>query len=138
MYIAIIYKYCMKWLLILGDIFLIILSIVLLPGTIAKYKLSKTNNFSLITIEKLPNCHHGYKNKFLHIRHEGKSYILRTKCKYLDGLYESQEILMLHKPGTNIFQFKAQNVLFDLISLVLLGVMGFFFVVIGYLKLKRN
>lgn len=128
----------MKSLLILGGIFLLILSIVLLPKTIKKYELSKTNNFSIVTIEKLPDCQQGYKSKFLHIDYEGDSYILKTKCKYLVGLHDGQQILMLHKPGTKIFQFKDENFLFDIISFVVLGLMGIIFIVMGYLKLRRE
>ncbi len=120
---------------LVSSVFLIALSIILFPKTIQKYEVSKTNNFVLVKLSKLPNCKSGYKNKFVHIYYHDITYILRTKCKYVVGLQEGQKIKMLHKEGTNIFLFKGENVTFDFIALIILAFAGVLCLIINS---KRN
>jgi hypothetical protein len=107
-------------------IFLALLLIFVVPRTVEKYNLHKSDNFVVVTIKKLPDCFsgntkHRYRNKFIHINYKGSTHILRTKCKYVSGLLEGQQLEMLHKQGTEIFVFKEENVTFELISVILLS-----------------
>ena len=85
-----------------------------------EYRLSKSEDFVTVTIQKLPDCSVGYRNKFICISYNGTTHILRTKCKYVAGLVKGQQLEMLHEPDTEIFLFKEENVTTELIAFTLL------------------
>ena len=128
----------MSKLLLLGNIFLFALSIILLPKTVDKYQLSKTENFVSVTVTRLPNCENGYKNKFLDISYEGKIYSIRTKCKYVRTLVKGQQVSMLHKPDTDIFMFEQEDVTFDFVSLFFLAAVPIVCLIVGVKSLKAK
>lgn len=81
----------------------------------------KSKETVTVKVVKLPDCTSGYKNKFIHISYNDQIFILRTKCKYVNALVTGQQITMLHKPGTEIFLFPAENVTSDLVTTILLA-----------------
>src|SRR5688500_2291297 len=102
-------------------VLLALLLLFILPRTIEEYRLHQSNSFVTVTVEQLPDCSSGYKHKFIHINHNGSTHILRTKCKYVKGLSVGQQLEMLHKPGTEIYLFKEEEVMSELVSVVLLA-----------------
>jgi hypothetical protein len=110
----------MRPLLLISAIFLTVLLIFAVPRAIEEYNIHKSNNSVVVTVVRLPNCSSGNRNKFIHISYEGSVHILRTKCKYVSNLTEGQRFEMLHKPGTEIFLFKEEDVTFELISVAVL------------------
>ncbi len=127
----------MNRLLIILSLFIICLSIILLLTTLQKYELSRTKNFVLVTIQKLPDCNKGYKNKFLSIDYNGITYTFRTKCKYVQHLQEGQQLSMLHNSGTDIFIFKEQNIKHELIALTILALIGILCLILDF-KFKKQ
>src|SRR5690349_8952263 len=108
----------------LTEISSIVLALILLlnaPRVIREYRLSKSDNLVIVTIQKLPDCSIGYKHKFIHIVYNGTTHILRTKCKYVAGLSKGQPLEMFHEPNTEMFLFKDDDVTFELISFSLLA-----------------
>lgn len=110
----------MNLLSIICTVLLALLLIFILPHKIEEYKLHQSNSFVTVTVEKLPDCSSGYKHKFVHINHNGSTHILRTKCKYVNGLSVGQQLEMLHKPKTEIFLFKEEEVMSELVSVFLI------------------
>ena len=115
----------MNKVLIIGSSILVLISILITPHEILKYTTSQSGNFATVKLIKLPNCDRRYKNKFLSIEFQDSMYTFRTSCKYTKHLIAGQEIEMLHKPGKNVFIFKEENVVLDLVSSIAIGLLGF-------------
>lgn len=115
----------------LALLLLILFSTLILPRTIQEYNLSKSQESVMVTVKLLPNCSSGYRNKFIHISYEGRTYIIRTKCKFVQGLAKGQLIAMLHKPGTDLFLFPNENTTSELVITCLLVVL-FGFGTVGF------
>ncbi|HWI94255.1 MAG TPA: hypothetical protein VNT20_23440 [Flavisolibacter sp.] len=123
--------------LIVGGLLLVIMAIALLPRKIQEYNTYKSGNLVFVTVLGLPNCEFGYKNKFITIKFERKSYSLRTKCKYTGSLHRDQSIQMLHADGTDIFLFPREDQTLELVSNFAIGIVGIIIILIGALK-KQN
>lgn len=76
----------MKLITILGLAFLVIILVFVLPRKIKDYDLTKRQETVTVKVVKLPDCTTGYKNKFIHISYNGRTFILRTKCKFVKSL----------------------------------------------------
>ena len=126
----------MKAVTILALILLILFITFVLPRKIQEYKLTQSQESVSVIIRQLPDCSAGYKNKFINISYEGKTHILRTKCKYVESLVKGQMLVMLHKPETDIFLFQGEDVTTELVSTIsLVGLFAFCF---GALLLKKR
>jgi hypothetical protein len=126
----------MKAITILGIILLMLFSTFVLPRKIQEYKLTQSQESVSVTVKQLPDCSAGYKNKFIHISYEGKTYILRTKCKYVESLTKGQTLVMLHEPETDIFLFPNEDTTTELVTTILL--IGFFAFCAGAFVWKKS
>lgn len=126
----------MKVITTLGLAFLLLILVFVLPRIIKEYDLMKSQETVTVKVVKLPDCSSGYKNKFIHISYNDKTYILRTKCKYVKSLVTGQEITMLHKTGTEVFLFPTENVTSELVMTIFLA--AFMTLCIGILIRKRR
>lgn len=124
--------------LIVGGLLLVIMSIVLLPRKLQEYNTYKSGDLVFITVLGLPNCEFGYRNKFIIIQFERKSYSLRTKCKYTRSLHRGQSIQMLHADGTDIFLFPKEDQTLELVSNFAIGIVGIVIILIGTFKKQNN
>lgn len=106
---------------LLSGIFLAVIIVFWFPRTIQEYKLQRSNNQVMVIVERLPDCPARYKHKFIHVRYNGSTHVLRTKCKFVAGLSVGQQLEMLHKEGSEIFLFKNEDVTFEVISLIALS-----------------
>ncbi len=96
----------------------------------------KTQDTVTVKVVRLPDCTTGYKNKFIHVSYNGRTYVLRTKCKYVKSLVTGQQITMLHKPDTEIFLFPTENAKSELVMTILLA--AFMTLCIGVLIWKQR
>jgi hypothetical protein len=119
-------------------IFLTLLLFFKFPRTIDEYKLSQSGDTVAVTIQRLPDCSSGYKNKFIHINYDNQTYILRSKCKYVQKLSEGQKVLMLHKSGTDIFLFREENIMFELIAVILIAIAVLFCLIFLFRPFKSK
>jgi len=126
----------MNKILIIGGLILVAVTVVILPRTIAEYKTFRSAHVAEVKVLKLPNCEVGYKNKFMTVLFEEKSYILRTKCKYTKNLIVGQNLPMFHTQGSNIFLFSNENPVFELCSNLMLGAIGVSIITLGFIKHK--
>ena len=126
----------MKVITILGVAFLAIILFFVLPRKIREYDLTKTQDTVTVKVVKLPDCTTSYKNKFIHVSYDGRTYILRTKCKYVKSLVVGQQIIMFHEPNTEIFLFPTENAKSELLTTILLG--AFMTLCIGVLIWKQH
>ena len=122
----------MKLITVIGTLFFTLLLFFKVPRTIEEYKLSQSGETVSVNVHRLPDCSSGYKNKFIHINYRHKTYILRTNCKYVRKLSKGQQVLMLHKPGTDIFIFREENKMFDLVALILIAIAFLFCLIISF------
>jgi hypothetical protein len=127
----------MNKILIIGGLVLIIISLVTFPEAFRRLGVQSTGALVTVTIVKLPNCKNWYKNKFVSINFEGSNYILRAKCKYLVNLEAGMNVQMLHKSGSDIFLFEKENVLFNLLSSLAIGLIGLVISVVATLKERK-
>lgn len=124
--------------LLIGGFVLIIIAAIGFPNDLLNYKIHESKEFVIVKLLKLPNCSNGsYRNKFLTLEYHGSKYILRTSCKYVKNLQIGQQIQMLHKEGTTNFVFENEDVIFELISNLLLVLGGIIIVVIALKKNKQ-
>ena len=121
---------------ILGLTFLVIILVFVLPRKMKEYDLTKTQDAVTVKVVKLPDCNNGYKNKFIHISYNGRTFILRTKCKYVKSLVTGQQIGMLHVPDTEIFLFATENAESELVATILLA--AFLTLSLGILIWKQH
>lgn len=113
----------MKVVTFLGLVFLVAILTFFLPKSIEEYNVMKAQKTVIVKVTKLPDCSFGYKHKFIHFFYNGRTYIQRTKCKYVKSLIVGQEILMYHKPDTEIFLFPNVDVTLELGATILLAVL---------------
>jgi len=112
----------MKLITFIAAILLSVILIFKFPRTIEVYQVSQSGEKVIVTIQRLPDCSSGYKNKFISITYNNQIFVLRTKCKYVQKLSERQQLLMLHKPGTDIFLFPEENAGLELIAVILITI----------------
>jgi hypothetical protein len=126
----------MKAIAILGLILFILFSTFVLPRKIQEFRLGQSQESVMVTVKQLPDCSVGYRNKFIHIIYEDKTYIIRTKCKYVESLVKGQTIVMFHKPDTDIFLFPNEDTTTELVTTLLLVV--FFAFCVGAFVWKKR
>ena len=123
--------------LLIGGLVVIIISATITPNAILNYKIHESKETVIVKLLELPNCNgYGYKNKFLTLGYKGSKVILRTSCKYMSNFHVGQQIEMFHKEGTNNFIFPNEDVLFNLISALIIGLVGIIIVIIAIKKNK--
>lgn len=114
---------------------LILMAFVVAPEKILNYTIFKSKETVFVKLLVLPNCNDGsYRNKFLTLEYKGIKTILRTSCKYVSNYHVGQQIEMFHKEGTNNFVFPNEDVLLELVSVLLIGVMGLIIFIIAIIK----
>lgn len=110
----------MKAFFYLGLVFLFILVFLLLPRSIAEYRLSLSGETVMVEILRLPDCNSSTRFKNMKIRYEGNIFIVSADCRHTDTLRVGQSFEMLHKADTDLFLFKDQHTVGELIANILL------------------
>jgi hypothetical protein len=113
----------MKILTGLSAILLLLIILLWIPHVVKQYGLVHSNKVVIVTIAKLPDCAFGYRNKFVSIRYNDTTHVLRTKCKYVRDYSIGELVPMLHEPGTGLFLFKSEDLGSEVISIVIIGIM---------------
>ncbi len=113
----------MKAATVLGLAFLIAILVFFLPRTIEEYNVMRSQETVIVEVTKLSDCSSGYKHKFIHFVYNGKTYISRTKCKYIKSLVVGQQLTMVHKTGNDIFLFPTEDVTSELLATISLAIL---------------
>lgn len=123
--------------LLIGGLFLVVIAVITTPNAYLNYEIKELKQIVVVKLIELPNCGNGsYKNKFVRLEYNGSEIIKRTSCKYVDKFNLGQKIKIFHKNGTNNFVFQNEDVLADLVSGLLIGVLGIVIAIIAIRKIN--
>ncbi len=122
--------------LLFGGIALVVLALIMTPNDLANHNLLSSKDIVTVKLIGLPDCIDGnYRNDFLMLEYNNTKTILKTSCKYVSDFHVGQQVQMFHKDGTNKFVFPNENPGTELISDLLIGLIG---LVISFIAIKRR
>ena len=121
--------------LLIGALVLFVIAFIATSNAYLDYKIKDSKKIVTVRLIELPNCETGgYRNKFVRFEYNGSEIIKRTKCKYVDTFHVGQNIEMFHKDGTDNFIFPNEEVLTNLVSGLLLGLLALVIAIIAIRK----
>jgi hypothetical protein len=129
-------KSIMNKALLIGGLVLVVIATITTPNAYLNYEIKESKQIVIVKLVELPNCENGsYKNKFVRFEFKGSEITKRTSCKYVDKFHVGQNIEMFHKNTTNNFVFRNEDVFTNLVSSLLIGLLG---IVIAFIAIRKN
>jgi len=116
----------MKWIYLLGGLFIILLPTITAKQKLAAWKVQKHGTMVNVVVTTVPFCFYKRGADF-RFSYEGAYYSKNAPCSFLDRLHRGDTVQLKTIEGSGVFLLEKENAEAELFAMIAIALLGIFF-----------